>query len=160
MIVAAFKKGSKRAYTKNAHQFDKGQKLIVTGIVLPDSYEVHISNEQEGGMAYSCLGNAEGIYIPDAFFVKGDFVYVWIYATEEIREGEAVAYDIDPEEEVITEKKVAETIIHEGETVYEIVIPVKRRSIQLPTVKDPYVPESGFGYIVDENEALIPVGLS
>ena len=160
MIIAAFKNGSKKAYTKNAYQFDKGQKLILTGVVLPDSYEVHISNEQEDGMAYSCRGNAEGIYIPDTFFVKGEFVYVWVYATEEIKEGEAVAYDFDPKNEEITEKEIVGSVINEGETVYEIVIPVKRRSVQLPTVKDPYVPETAFGYIVDENGALVPVGLN
>lgn len=156
MIIAAFQNGQTKAYTKSAHQFDKGQKLIVTGIVFPETFEVHISNQQDGGMAYSCKGKVEGVYIPDAFFVSGDYVYVWLYATAVDEEGSAAGYDYDPEEDTIQEIEKGSQIIHEGETVYEIVIPVIRKSIQLPTVE--IDPSGNFGYMVDDSETLYPVG--
>lgn len=155
MIIAAFKHGQRRVYTKSAHQFDKGQKLIVTGIALPESFEVHMSNQLEGGIAYSCTGHAEGVYIPDALFISGDYVYVWLYDTSVDEEGSTRGYDYDPEEDTIREEEVAARTIQEGVTMYEIVIPVARRSVQLPTVA--IDPTGNFGYMVDENETLIPV---
>jgi hypothetical protein len=157
MIVAAFKNGSKKVFTKSAHQFDKGQKLIVTGIALPETFEVHMSNDKDGGIAYSCKGSAEGVYIPDAMFASGDYVYIWLYALSENKEGESIGYDVNQEIESIQEIEVSGTVIHEGETIYEIVVPVMRRSIQLPTVDNIIEPSSSFGYKVDDNETLIPV---
>ena len=155
MIIASFKHDQTKVYTKSAHQFDKGQKLIVTGIALPETFEVHISNQREGGMAYSVIGSAEGVYIPDAMFMSGEYVYAWLYATAENEEGSSKGYDVDPEQETIQEEEVASRVIQEGETVYEIVIPVIRKPVQLPTV---VIDQSGaFGYVVDENETLVPV---
>lgn len=155
MIIAAFKNGETRCYTKSAHQFDKGQKLIVTGIALPNTFEIHMSNEREGGIAYSCKGSAEGVYIPDALFVTGEYVYVWLYEISEDEYGSSSGYNVNPEEETIQEEEVAARTIREQNSTYEIVIPVKRRSVQLPTVE---LDTTGtFGYRVDENETLIPV---
>lgn len=154
-IIAAFKNGQTKVWTKQAHQFDKGQKLIVTGVVFPDTFEVHMSNHQDGGMAYSCVGHAEGIFIPDALFVSGDYIYVWIYATSVEEEGSTAGYDFDPEEDTIQEVETGARTVHEGETVYEIIIPIARRSVQLPTIN--IDPTGGFGYMVDENETLVPV---
>ena len=125
MIIAAFKHGETTAYTKTVHQFDKGQKLIVTGIVLPETFEVHMSNNKEDGFAYSCKGDAEGVTIPDALFVSGDYIYVWLYDTTE----------------------------SEGETVYQIVIPVARRPVQLSFSQG----GKEVGYMVDDHETLYPV---
>ena len=103
MIIAAFKNGEKKVYTKTMHQYDHGQKLIVTGIALPDRYDIHMSNDPEDGIAYSCKGDAEGVTIPDALFVSGEYIYIWLY---DLNEGE-------------------------GSTSYEIVVPVVRRPVQL-----------------------------
>jgi hypothetical protein len=154
MIIAAFKRNQTKVYTKSAHQFDKGQKLIVTGIALPESFEVHMSNEKEGGIAYSCTGHAEGVYIPDALCMNGEYVYIWLYAISTGSEGQSAGYDYDPEEDTIREEEVAARTIAEGTTVYEIVIPVIRKSVQLPTVA--IDPEGNFGYTV-EDETLVPV---
>ena len=155
MIIAAFNNGETRTYTKSAHQFDKGQKLIVTGIAFPDTFEIHMSNQREGGMAYSCKGNAEGILIPDALFVSGDYIYAWLYATATDGSGSARGYDDWDDDESIHEVEVGTGVIHEGETVYEIIIPVVRRPVQLPTMM--IDPAGNFGYTVDENETLVPV---
>lgn len=155
MIIAAFKNGQTKVYTKSAHQFDKGQKLIVTGIAFPDIFEIHMSNQREGGLAYSCRGTAEGVYIPDALFVSGEYVYAWLYDITKDQEGSSAGYDYDPEEEAIQEEEVAAKTIYEQTTTLEIVIPVIRRSVQLPTAE--IDPTGTFGYRVDENETLVPV---
>lgn len=110
---------------QTVHQFDKGQKLVVTGIVLPETFEVHMSNDKEDGIAYSCKGDAEGVTIPDALFVSGDYIYVWLYDTTE----------------------------SEGETVYQVVIPVVRRPVQLSFSQG----GKEVGYMVDDHETLYPV---
>ena len=125
MIIAAFRNGETRTYTKSAHQFDKGQKLIFTGIILPETFEVHMSNDKEDALAYSCKGDAEGVTIPDALFVNGDYIYVWLYDTTE----------------------------SEGETAYEVVIPVIRRPVQLSFSQG----GKEVGYMVDDQETLYPI---
>lgn len=155
MIIAAFKHRQTKVFTKSAHQFDRGQKLIITGIALPETFEVHISNEKNGGLAYSCQGHAEGTYIPDALFASGEYVYVWIYATSIGHEGTSHGYDDWDDDESIHEVTVDARTVDEGKTAYEIVIPVIRRPVQLPTVA--IESEGSFGYMVDENEVLVPV---
>ena len=71
-IVADFSSGNTSAYTVAAHQFDKGQKLIVTGVELPETYEVHISNTKTGGFASAYVGNSNGVLIPDVYFTSGE----------------------------------------------------------------------------------------
>lgn len=155
MIIAAFRNGQTRVYTKSAYQFDKGQTLIVTGVALPDSFDVHMANGKEGGLAYSCKGNPEGTPIPDALFVSGEYIYIWIYRTDMDSEGSVYALDSDPEEDTIQEKEVGENIREIGETKYEIIVPIVKRPVQLPPVD--VKPEAGFGYMVDDNGTLVPV---
>ena len=166
MIIAAFRNDQTQVYTKSVHQFDKGQKLIITGIALPDSFEVHMSNSKENGLAYSCKGKAEGVYIPDAMFLSGEYVYIWVYATSvEAEEAYSQGYVFEEEEESISETPVSSREVKEGESCYEIVIPVIRRPAQLPTRPDDPTTDdaidaksiSAIGYTVDDDETLIPV---
>lgn len=154
-IIAAFKSGQTKVYTKSAHQYDKGQRLIITGIELPQTYEVHISNEKDKGFAAPLTGDLEGVFIPDSFFMSGDYVYAWVYAIEKET---APAYDIDPETGttvLIPEDENEEGGVRSGITVYEIVIPVIRRPIQLSF--DYGRGDNIVGYIVDDNNRLVPV---
>lgn len=155
MIIAAFRNGQTRVYTKSAYQFDKGQTLIVTGVTLPDTFDVHMANGKEGGLSYSCKGNPEGTPIPDALFVSGEYIYIWIYRTELDQEGSVHALDYDPEEETIKETEVGTNVREIGETKYEIIVPIVRRQVPLPTAD--VKPEAGFGYMVDDNGTLVPV---
>lgn len=154
MIIAAFKNGETKVYTKSAHQFDKGQKLLVTGIALPDSYEIHMSNQKDSGMAYSCIGKIDGVTIPDALFVSGEYIYVWLYATSvEHEDTDAYGYSLGPDES-LTEVPIEGKTIEEGTTIYEIVIPIIKRSNNLPVN---YGSKHSYGYIVDEDETLVMV---
>lgn len=95
-IIAEFKNGDTKVYTKSAYQFDKGQKLMISGIDLPDSFEVHASNDRYGDMSINCEDVTEGINIPDVLFTSGNFVYVWIYATQDDDTGKTVCEIVIP----------------------------------------------------------------
>lgn len=159
-IIAAFKNGETKVYTKTAHQFDRGQKLIVTGIALPSSFEIHFSNDPENGIASSCKGSAEGVMIPDAYFISGDYIYAWLYVKEE-EVGSQGGY-IMGEDETLQVVEGSGDGYEEGYTLYTIVIPVARRPVQHNVSLSETSGGGGsgpgmIGYIVDENEVLIPV---
>ena len=107
MIKAAFTRGSHKVQTEPLWQYDYGQVLKITGLELPASYEVHFSNAPDG-VATTSIGNDDGVSIPDIYLTRGD-VYAWLY----LHTGE-----------------------NDGETVYQIEIPVRKRasvSDQQPT---------------------------
>ena len=64
--------------SESLYQYDYGQTLILTGVTLPDSYEVHFSNSNNGTSKTS-IGNANGVLIPDEFLITGDPIYIWIF---------------------------------------------------------------------------------
>lgn len=103
-IIAAFGPSATKAYASSVYQYDKGQKLIITGAELPERFKICVSNDKEHGVASYYDGNSEGTLIPDEFFMNGQYVYVWVC---KVSEGSA------SEEECTT--------------LYEIVIPVIRR---------------------------------
>ena len=127
-VIAKFKKGYKEAITEPLTQYDKGQTLIIVGLELPDEYEVHFSNQKEGGMAASYVGDLSGVHIPNILLTTGDYIYAWVYVTDHNS--------------------------HEGKTEYSIVIPVNRRSAQYPTSSNEGVIN---GFTVDDNETLVVI---
>lgn len=83
------------------YQYDYGQKLVFTGVELPDAYEVHFSNEDTEGTAKVRIGTSEGVEIPDEYLLSGEPIYVWVF----LHAGES-----------------------DGETEYKTVIPVHKRA--------------------------------
>ena len=81
-------------------QYDYGQILEITGVELPEAYEVHFANEPHGS-ATTMIGGADGVLVPDIYLTTGRPIYAWIY----LHTGDA-----------------------DGETEYTIVIPVERRA--------------------------------
>ena len=69
------------------YQYDYGQKLILTGVTLPETYEVHFSNSLTGESKAS-LGNSEGVMIPDEFLTSGENVFVWLFLHDTASDGE------------------------------------------------------------------------
>ena len=164
-IVADFSSGQTVTYTKSVYQHDKGQKLIVTGIDLPETYEIHISNSKDGGLASAYMGNPDGILIPDVYFTSGEYVYIWLYITQKEKislkfyehQGESGGEENDGEGEYPSDlPKPGEIIVDSGQTTYEVRIPVIKRAAQLPIRIISQEPNT-VGYIVDENNTLIPV---
>lgn len=127
-IVADLSSGKPSVYTASAHQYDTGQKLIITGVELPETYEVHISNAKTAGMASSYMGNPDGVLIPDAFFLSGEYIYIWIYMTAE--EHVSSGSQDDGNNEGTSE--IEDVTINTGKTLYEIIVPIIKRAGKLP----------------------------
>ena len=81
-------------------QWDYGQRLIITGAPLPDSYEVHFCNAGDEGTK-SKRGDMTGVDIPDEYLQTGKNIFAYIYL---------------------------HTGMDDGETVYKITIKVKPRA--------------------------------
>ena len=90
---------SNSCVTSPRYQYDYGQVLILKGLRLPESYEVHFSNS-ESGQAKTQIGDSDGVVIPDEYFLTGQDIFAWVY----IHEGN-----------------------DNGRTIYKVRIPVKRR---------------------------------
>ena len=99
IVVAAFG-GSKVVRTAAAWQWDYGQILRFEGLDLPNSFQVHFSNQNEVGTAKEQIGTNNEVEIPYEYLKTGQTIYAWVFL-------HAGAND--------------------GETVYAIIIPVNKR---------------------------------
>lgn len=99
IVVAAFGE-FREVRTRALYKWDYGQILRFEGLDLPDTYIVHFSNDKVGDESVTMIGNADGVEIPNECLTTGQPVYAWVYLN-------AGADD--------------------GETVYSVIIPVKKR---------------------------------
>lgn len=74
-------------YTRKVSQFDKGLILRISGVALPETYQVHFSNDPESGVSIAVNTSGSDVTIPEAFLMTGKYVYAWIYTTEGILSG-------------------------------------------------------------------------
>ena len=100
VIEAKFSSRDRKCVIGPLWQYDYGQILRITGIDLPESYEVHFSNDPRG-VAKSIPGNANGVRIPAEYLKSGSSVFAWLY----VHQGE-----------------------DDGSTEYQIEIQVRRRA--------------------------------
>lgn len=100
VIEAKFSSRDRKCVIGPLWQYDYGQILRITGIDLPESYEVHFSNDPRG-VAKSIPGNANGVRIPAEYLKSGSSVFAWLY----VHQGE-----------------------DDGSTEYQIEITVRRRA--------------------------------
>lgn len=84
----------RQAKTAPLYQYDYGQMLKFIGVSLPDTYEVHFSNSDDMGTAYTVLGNANGVMIPDSLLVTGNPIHAWIFLHDTDADGET-EYKVD-----------------------------------------------------------------
>lgn len=87
-------------YSSPLYQYDYGQKVKIFGLKLPAYYEVHFSNYERGD-ATVVLASSDEFEIPDMYLQSGRDVYIWIY----LHTGD-----------------------NDGETEYQIIIPVIKRA--------------------------------
>ena len=88
VITAKFCSGATQTWTDEAYQWDYGQVLVIEGVDLPDAYEVHFSNTPIKGDSKTQIGGADGVTIPDEYFLSGDPIYVWIFRHQGEDDGE------------------------------------------------------------------------
>ncbi len=109
IITATYKPGVTLAVTTPLWQYDYGQILQISGLDLPDIYQVHFCNKGDA-TTITMLGNADGVSIPDKVLATGlpIFAYIFLHAGED-----------------------------DGETVYKVTIPVNERPIPADEVPTP-----------------------
>lgn len=136
MIIATFREGQTKAYTRSMYQYDKGQWLGFEGIEFPENTEVHFSNDEHGGISFAIKTKNSLAKIPDAYLATGKYIYAWLYATEKSKgTNGSVDYhtendptDPDPDDRIVIDHTSASKIGYDHSyTMYEIVIPVIRR---------------------------------
>lgn len=100
IVTAVFSPGCRETLIEDGiFQWDYGQVLQFVGIDLPDTYEVHFANPGSPEAAPQ-IGGASGVNIPDAVLTSGGPVNAWVF----LHTGE-----------------------DDGETVYQVTIPVIQR---------------------------------
>ena len=85
---------------KPLYQYDYGQVLKFIDIQMPEAYEVHFSNYLRGD-ATTQVATSNEVAIPDVYFQCGRDIHVWVYV---------------------------HTGLNDGETEYEITIPITERA--------------------------------
>lgn len=101
IVVALLSSVHRSVTTKAAYQYSYGMVLKIEGVDLPGSYEAHISNSAHG-TSKTIIGHRDTIKLYDEYFVSGDNIWIWIF----LHSGE-----------------------DDGETVYQIIIPILKRSM-------------------------------
>lgn len=99
IVTAAFS-GGRKTRTDRLWQYDYGQILRIVGLELPETFEVHFSNDK-GGTSKTSVGSNNSVPIPDEYLTSGADIFAWIY----LHTGQ-----------------------DDGETEYMVIIPVKRRA--------------------------------
>lgn len=72
----------KVASAEDLFQYDRGQRLIISGCDLPAAYQVHFANAILGKSA-AMVGDPSGVDIPDEYLETGIDIHVWLYIAGE-----------------------------------------------------------------------------
>lgn len=68
-------------------QYDYGQRLIIEGLDIPTNYEVHFCNSGDSTTTTQ-IGDADGVIIPDEYFLNGKDILAYIYLHTGLDDGE------------------------------------------------------------------------
>lgn len=151
-VKAIFKNGSTKTYTTSMYQHDKGQMLEFVGADLPPEFEVHFSNDKDFGTASIVIGENNIVAIPNAYLATGSYVYAWAHDRHDVT---YTKRDYNVNEEVLIEERSDPVTYTKGTTLYEVVIPVIKRPIEIK-MPMPGVGESAREYSIDEeNQSLV-----
>ena len=70
-------------YTKAIYQYERNVTLNISGIELPEKYVAYFSNQKDFGISVMRKGSTyDGVQIPNALLVVGDYVYVWVFSSD------------------------------------------------------------------------------
>ena len=64
--------------TDSVFQYDYGLKLVIEGIELPETYDVHFGNT-DSAAAKTVAGDATGVAIPDEYLRSGKDIHAYMY---------------------------------------------------------------------------------
>ena len=87
VITASFG-GLREVTTAPLWQWDYGQILQITGLDLPQAFEVHFSNSRKSGETVTQIGTDGAVTIPDMYLTSGADIYAFIFLHDGLTDGE------------------------------------------------------------------------
>ena len=91
--IAIYLQKGRSSMTGSLYQYDYGQRLLIHGVTLPETYEVHFANQQTGE-SKTAIGDSTGVMIPDEYLLSGANIHVWIYLHDGADDGETEYHGI------------------------------------------------------------------
>lgn len=89
-IIYIYFKGKHLVTSKSQYQYNHGQYLYFADLNLPQAFEVHFSNKDKGE-SKTQIGSNKLVEIPDEYFWSGaSQIYAWVYLHSEINDGETI----------------------------------------------------------------------
>ena len=70
--------GNRMAFVDSEYRLDSGMYLKFMDIDLPEAYQVHFANRQQGA-TFESIGNADGVRIPDNVWTSKEPIFAWVY---------------------------------------------------------------------------------
>lgn len=80
--------GLREVTTSPLWQYDYGQILQITGLDLPQAFEVHFSNSRKSGETITQIGTDNQVVIPDMYLTSGADIYCFIFLHDGLTDGE------------------------------------------------------------------------
>ena len=80
--------GLREVATAPLWQWDYGQILEITGLDLPQAFEVHFSNSRKSGETITQIGTDNQVVIPDMYLTSGADIYCFIFLHDGLTDGE------------------------------------------------------------------------
>ena len=87
VITASFG-GLREVTTAPLWQWDYGQILEITGLDLPQAFEVHFSNSRKSGETITQIGTDNQVTIPDMYLTSGADIYAFVFLHDGLTDGE------------------------------------------------------------------------
>lgn len=87
ITTAAFG-GLREVTTAPLWQWDYGQILEITGLDLPQAFEVHFSNSRKSGETVTQIGTNGAVTIPDMYLTSGADIYAFVFLHDGADDGE------------------------------------------------------------------------
>ena len=81
-VKAKYSKGISQLYTGPVYQYEKEVFLSVEGLPISLPLMIDLSNNQDHGNAVRYSAEQIPIKIPEDYFKSGDYVFVWIHASD------------------------------------------------------------------------------
>ena len=107
-------------YAQPLWQWDYGQILIIKGVTLPESFEVHWTDKTSGTTSTTLGQTVDGVSsveVPDVYLKSGNNIFAYVYLHEAETDGE-------------TEYKVIIPVLPRPKPVHETPTPVQQSEIE------------------------------
>jgi len=89
-IIEVYFKGTHLVYSKTQYQYNHGMILHFADLNLPQAFEAHFANKQHG-ISKTVIGSENKVEIPDEYFWSGaNEIYAWVYLHSNVDDGETV----------------------------------------------------------------------